>query len=106
MTERRYSDDEIAAIFRAAAESPASLPPHPAANHGLTLADLQAIGREVGIAPDAVAQAAQALEVRRNAVSRTIENWLPSIARWNVSATIRPPTPRMAPLFSSASRKT
>ena len=72
MTERRYSDDEIAAIFRAAAESPASLPPHQAANHGLTLADLQANGREVGIAPDAVAQAAQALEVRRNAVSRTL----------------------------------
>ena len=30
--------------------------------------------------------------VGRNAVSRTIENWLPSIARWNVSATIRAPT--------------
>jgi len=38
----------------------------------LSLADLQAIGREVGIAPDAVARAAQALEVRRNAVSRTL----------------------------------
>jgi len=37
----------------------------------LTLADLQAIGREVGIASDAVAQAAQALDVRLDAASRT-----------------------------------
>ena len=72
MTERRYNDEETAAIFRAAAESPGTLPPHSSPDHGLTLADLQAIGREVGIAPDAVAGAAHALEVRRHAVSRTL----------------------------------
>jgi hypothetical protein len=74
MTERRYSDEEMAAIFGAAAEAPGTLPPHASSssNQGLTLADLQAIGREVGIAPDAVARAAQALEVRRNAVSRRL----------------------------------
>ena len=38
---------------------------------GLSLAELQAIGREVGIAPEAVAQAAQALDVRVGASSRT-----------------------------------
>ncbi len=72
MTERRYSDEEVAAIFRAAAEGPATPVPHSSPSRGLSLADLQAIGREVGIAPDAVARAAQALEVRRNAVSRTL----------------------------------
>ena len=39
------------------------------------------------------------------AVSRTIESWLPSIARWKVSATIRAPTPFSLPLLSSASRR-
>ena len=37
--------------------------------------------------------------------SRRIEKRLPSIARWNVSATIRPPTPRILPLPVSASRR-
>jgi hypothetical protein len=71
MTGRRYADDEIAAIFGAAAESPESAPQPAPSEQGLTLADLQAIGREVGISPDAVAQAAQTIDVRRAAVSRT-----------------------------------
>ena len=66
MAERRYSDTEIAAIFRAATEGPVATPapgvPH---DEGLTLPDLQAIGREVGIAPDAIAGAARALDVHR-----------------------------------------
>ncbi len=37
--------------------------------------------------------------------SRTIENWLPSIARWNVSATMRAPAPFSLPPFSSDSRR-
>ena len=72
MTERRYSDEEVAAIFGAAAEIPGTLPPHSSSEQGLTLTDLQAIGREVGIAPEAVARAAKALEVRRTAASRTL----------------------------------
>jgi hypothetical protein len=71
MAERRYNDKEIAAIFRSAAEAPQSLPREVPHDEGLTLADLQAIGREVGIASDAVAQAAQALDVRLDAASRT-----------------------------------
>jgi len=71
MTDRRYNDKEIAAIFRAATEGPLSplrqVPPE----EGLTLADLQAIGREVGISPAAVAQAAQALDIRRETAART-----------------------------------
>lgn len=72
MAERRYNDKEIAAIFRAAAEAPENAPPDVPRDEGLTLADLQAIGREVGIPSDAVAQAAQALNVRVGAASRTI----------------------------------
>ncbi len=71
MTERRYTDDEVAEIFRAAAEDPHTSLPEPQPD-GLTLADLQAIGRDVGIAPEAVARAAQVVAVRRGAVSRTL----------------------------------
>jgi len=71
MTDRRYNDKEIAAIFRAATEGPLSPPRQVPPEEGLTLADLQAIGREVGISPAAVAQAAQALDIRRETAART-----------------------------------
>ena len=71
MTDRRYDDDEVAAIFGAAAENLQSSPQLASNEQGLTLADLQAIGREVGIPADAIAQAAQTIDVRRAAVSRT-----------------------------------
>jgi hypothetical protein len=70
VTERRYSDSEIAAIFRAAAEGPQLPQREVPREEGLTLAELQAIGREVGIAPEAVVQAAHGLDVRRGAESR------------------------------------
>jgi hypothetical protein len=65
MTDRHYDDDEVAAIFRAAAEGSEgsesrTLPGRSA--DGLTLADLQAIAQEVGIAPDAVERAALSLD--------------------------------------------
>lgn len=68
MPERRYSETEIAAIFRAATEGPVATPA-PGASHdeGLTLSELQAIGGEVGIAPEAIAGAARALDVRPGA---------------------------------------
>ena len=72
MAERRYDDREIAAIFRAASEGPQQVPREVPREEGLTLTDLQAIGREVGIAPEAVAQAAMALDIRQGAVSRTL----------------------------------
>ena len=72
MTERRYTEEEISTIFHVAAERPLTPPHHLARADGLTLADLQNIGREVGISPDAVAHAAQTLEVRQGAVSRTL----------------------------------
>jgi hypothetical protein len=78
MTERHYNDDEVAAIFHAAAEGSGSadgagsgtLPG--GRSDGLTLRDLQAIAREVEISPEAISRAAEALDrVRVPAVART-----------------------------------
>ena len=66
MTERRYSDEEVAAIFERAAKSQAGLQrqqqPH-ALQHGMTLAELQQIGRDVGIPPELVARAARDIDL-------------------------------------------
>jgi hypothetical protein len=58
MAERRYTEDEIARIFKNATENPEARP----AATGLTLPELQDIGREVGVSPEAVAQAAARLD--------------------------------------------
>ena len=71
MPDRRYDDEEVSAIFGAALEHLQAAPQPASGEHGLTLADLQAIGHEVGIGPDAIAQAARTIDVRRAAVSRT-----------------------------------
>jgi hypothetical protein len=62
MTDRRYSEEEVAAIFERAAEAQQSARRHLAVGEGMTLADLQDIGREVGIPTDLVTQAAKALD--------------------------------------------
>lgn len=71
--ERRYREEEVAEIFETAASE---RHPAPGANaltsgEGLTLAELQAIGSEVGIPADRIAGAAAALELRRSGVRRT-----------------------------------
>jgi hypothetical protein len=71
MADRRYNDEEVAAIFLKAAEDPQTPPLQPSGDDGLTLADLQQIGSEVGLSPEAVAQAARSMDVRPRAVSRT-----------------------------------
>lgn len=61
--ERRYNEAEIARIFEAATEvPPTGGARHPAPAEGMTLAQLQEIGHEVGIAADLVSQAAEALD--------------------------------------------
>ena len=72
MSERRYDEDEVAAIFLKAAEGPQNAAPQSASGEGMTLAELQDIGREVGISPEAVASAAQSLELRPRAAALTI----------------------------------
>lgn len=71
MSERRYNDEEVAAIFLRAAEEPQAAPVRVPREEGLTLRELQEIGREVGIPPDAVAQAAQTVEPRGRAGIQT-----------------------------------
>jgi hypothetical protein len=82
MSERRYSDEEVAAIFEIAADDRTVGERRLAQPSGLTLGDLQAIGSEVGIAPEAVTRAAVALDTRPSqrrflglpiGVSRTVE---------------------------------
>ena len=58
--ERRYQDDEVAQIFEVAS-APATSRADAPSSQGMTLAELQAIGREVGIAPERIAEAASAL---------------------------------------------
>jgi hypothetical protein len=71
MDNRRYDDDEVAAIFQKAAEGPQNAPLQSAREEGMTLAELQDIGREVGISPEAVASAARSLEIRPKAGARS-----------------------------------
>jgi hypothetical protein len=60
--ERRYQDDEVKAIFAAAAEADASVERPIDASGGLTLPALREIGREVGIAPERIDAAARDLD--------------------------------------------
>ncbi len=61
MTERRFDDAEVSAIFARAADRSAANPEVAAREEGMTLAQLQEIGREVGISPAAIASAALAV---------------------------------------------
>lgn len=61
MSERRYDGPEIEEIFRRATERDQAPRRALDRDDGLTLAELQEIGREVGIAPARVADAASAL---------------------------------------------
>ncbi len=70
MSERRYTEEEVATIFeRASQTEPASLPAS-AEGKGVTLSALQEIGREVGISPDAIAQAARSMDIGGLPVAR------------------------------------
>lgn len=69
--ERRYDEREADEIFAIAAESPSKASGGTHASGGLTLRELQEIGREAGIPPDRVAHAAHALELRAAPLPRT-----------------------------------
>ena len=57
-SERRYSEEEIAQILDHATEAQKSNRPSDPRGTGLTLAELKDIGRDVGISPDLIGQAA------------------------------------------------
>lgn len=64
MTTRRYGDDEVREIFSLATTGDTRDRSLPAESGGLTLEELQHIGREAGIEPARVAQAAASLDAR------------------------------------------
>ncbi|HSJ05162.1 MAG TPA: hypothetical protein VK936_00585 [Longimicrobiales bacterium] len=74
--ERRYQEDEIAEIFEAAT-SPRPATRKALSARGLTLAELQEIGGEVGLEPDQVARAASALDARRGVAPRHTQLGMP-----------------------------
>ena len=62
MTERRFSEAEVAAIFERATETSQRDAGGTSPIDGMTLAELQNIGREVGIPAESIALAAQSLD--------------------------------------------
>ena len=71
MTERRYDEAQVAAIFRRATEEMETAHRRAAPADGLTLSELEGIGREVGLPPEAIRRAARALEGGEQRVVRT-----------------------------------
>lgn len=63
MGDRRFDEAEVAAIFEKAAESQQTGQHQLPSGEGMTLTELQAIGREVGISPEQVALAAKSIEL-------------------------------------------
>lgn len=72
MTERRYNQEEVEAIFQRAAEAQPAAPLLRNPDEGMTLAQLQEIGREVGITPEQVRAAANSLQRTGQPTKRTV----------------------------------
>ncbi|MDX1578241.1 MAG: hypothetical protein R3266_07140 [Gemmatimonadota bacterium] len=62
--ERIYREDEVEEIFALAAREGSAGVRAPSEGDGLTLGQLQEVGREVGLAPERVAEAAASLDAR------------------------------------------
>ena len=70
MTNRRFNEAEVAAIFKMAAEAQHTGQPQLPSGEGMTVAQLQEIAREVGISPELIDQAAQRIEKGGHPTSR------------------------------------
>lgn len=80
--ERRYGDDEVREIFDRASRGGEARGTDPVDEHGLTLAELQDVGRQVGLEPARIAEAAAALERRPEPVpARTLMGRPVSVGR-------------------------
>lgn len=64
--ERRYDEDEVREIFEAAAEAREAGLPAVSSGGGITLAELETIGEEVGLPAARVRQAARSLDARQS----------------------------------------
>jgi hypothetical protein len=72
MSERRFNEDEVAAIFARATEAQQPELRQSSSAEGLTLAELQAIGRDVGIPAESIALAARTVDQVQPSTSRTL----------------------------------
>jgi hypothetical protein len=72
MADRRYTDQEIEAIFARATEVQSATPRQLPSTEGMSLVELQSIGREAGIAPELVAEAARALDQEHTPPTKTL----------------------------------
>ena len=73
MTDRRFNEDEVAEIFRQATEAQQQAPQRQlASSEGMTLAEIQEIGQQVGIAPELVGRAAASLSAAGTSTSRKL----------------------------------
>lgn len=70
MSERRYSEEEIAAIFERAAQAQQTARRQLASGEGMTLAELQEIGRDVGLPAELVVDAALSIDRSGRPTSR------------------------------------
>ncbi|MFV1988350.1 MAG: hypothetical protein ACC682_13800, partial [Gemmatimonadota bacterium] len=68
--ERRYGEDEVDEIFSLATRTGDARLPAPTVQEGLTLGELQDVGREVGLSPERVAEAASTLDARLETLPR------------------------------------
>lgn len=72
MSERRYNQEEVEAIFQRAAEAQQRTPLLRGQDDGITLGQLQEIGREVGITPEQITVAAKSIERTGHTTKRTL----------------------------------
>ncbi len=72
MSDRRFSEDEVAEILKQAAEAQDSATGLARGGSGLTLTELTEIGREVGISPDVIRQAAMRIDNPDRATQRLL----------------------------------
>ncbi len=103
--QRRYDRDEVKKIFEAATTAREAGPRALTTGDGLTLAELQTIGLEVGLAPERVAEAATALDLRRDALPRRTNLGMP-IAVGRTVDLPRAPTDREWELLVAELRET
>ena len=80
--ERKYQDDEVREIFDLAVGGGRIGPPATPDEGGLSLAELQAVGLEVGMKPERIAEAALAVDSKRGILpSRTYLGMPVSVGR-------------------------
>jgi hypothetical protein len=69
--QRRYGEDEVSEIFALATRTDSTRPTPIASPDGLTLEELQEVGREVGLSPEVVSEAVGMLDARGTILPRS-----------------------------------